>query len=131
MTAETHSLVEEETTTTGTGNLTLTSVDARKTFNTAFGTGSADQFYYFVTHQTANEWEYGTGHMSTSTVLVRDTVIGSSNADAAVTFSAGTKTVVSDIPGEYQMNFLSRTADVVVDATTTRTLTAADNGIST
>lgn len=128
MAIEAHSLVEEETTSTGTSTITLSGIDSRQTFNEAFGTGSADHFYYFITHNSADEWEYGTGHLTNATTLSRDTVLGSSNADSLVNFSAGTKTVVSDIPGETQKNFLSRTADIEVDTDTTRTLTAADNG---
>jgi hypothetical protein len=33
---------------------------------------------------------------------VRDTVLQSSNSDAAVTFSAGVKDVMNDIPAQYQ-----------------------------
>lgn len=96
------SLVHETTTTTGTGALTVAAKNGRVTFNTAFGTGGTDLFFYFVSHQGFAEWERGTGHLSDSTTLVRDTVIASSNADAAVDFSAGTMDVTTDVPHTHQ-----------------------------
>ena len=91
-------LVHETATTTGTGNFTLSNVDGRQSFNSAFGTGGTDVFYYFISHRTAGEWEVGTGHLSTSTTLVRDTVLASSNSGSAVNFAAGTKDVTNDLP---------------------------------
>lgn len=81
---------------TGTGNVTaLTAVV--KSFNTAFGTGGTDVFRYYIRNRTVpGEFERGTGHLSDSTTLVRDTVEESSNGGAAVNFSAGLKDVTSD-----------------------------------
>jgi len=94
-------LVWQTTISIGTGNLTLAA--KYKTFATAFGTGSTQNvFAYFITHQTAAQWEYGTGHMADSTTLVRDTVIESSNSNAAVDFSNGIKNVTCDVPAEHQ-----------------------------
>lgn len=96
-------LVQETTSGTGTSNLTLTAVDGRRTFNTAFGNGVATNvFWYFIMHRTEAEWEIGTGHMSDATTLVRDTVYSSSNAGAAVNFSVGTKDVSNDLPANQQ-----------------------------
>lgn len=91
-------LVEQTSTTTGTGNLVLAAVNGRQSFNSAFGTGGTDAFYYFVINEGAAEWEVGTGHMSDSSTLVRDTVIESTNSGAAVNFSAGTKRVTNALP---------------------------------
>ncbi len=90
-------LVHETSTSTGTGNFTLSAVDGRQSFNDAFGTGGTDAFYYFLSHRTAGEWEVGTGHLSDATTLVRDTVLASSTG-SAVSFSAGTKDVTNDVP---------------------------------
>lgn len=95
------SLVHQTTTTTGTGALTLTDANGKRSFLTAFGTGGTDTFDYFISHQSAAEWEIGTGHESSGT-LVRDTVITSSNSNNAVNFSAGTKDVTNDIPAASQ-----------------------------
>lgn len=96
-------LVHENSITTGTGSLTLSNVNGKRSFNTAFGTGGTDLFDYFVSNRDAAEWERGTGHLSSSSVLVRDTVKASSNAGAAVNFSAGTKDVVNDVPAARQV----------------------------
>lgn len=96
-------LVHQTTTGTGTGNLTLSTVSGKQSFNTAFGNGATtDVFPYFISNQGASEYERGTGHMSDATTLVRDTVRESTNANAAVNFSAGTKDVVCDVPATRQ-----------------------------
>jgi hypothetical protein len=85
--------VKETSTTTGTGNVTLAGAA------TAFQAFSAvcannDTFFYCIAHQTANEWEIGYGtYVSATPAVARTTVIESSNADAAVNFSSGTKDV--------------------------------------
>lgn len=99
-------LIREESTTTGTGNLTLAAVNGYVRFSDStygFGTGGTDDFWYFISNRNAAEWEIGTGHMSDANTLVRDTILFSSNANAAVSFSAGTKDVTNDIPASYQV----------------------------
>lgn len=96
-------LVHETSTSTGTGNLTLANVNGKNNFSDAFGTGGSDVFEYFISNRSAAEWERGTGSMSDSTTLVRDTVLESTNSDAAVNFSAGTKDVTNDIPAGDQI----------------------------
>jgi hypothetical protein len=96
-------LVHELSTTTGTGNLTLANVNGKQSFNDAFSTGGTDAFDYFISSQSAAEWERGTGHLSDATTLVRDTVLESTNSDAAVNFSAGTKDVTNDVPAGDQL----------------------------
>ncbi len=112
-------LVHETSVTTGTGNQTLVAVDGKRTFNTEHGTGGTDLFDYFISNPDASEWERGTGHMSTSTVLVRDTVIQSSNGDAAVSFTAGTKNVTNDLPSSEQAGVWDLIETVIADADTT------------
>lgn len=93
--------VKETSTTTGTGNLTLAgAVSAFETFNTAFTVGPS--FYYTIVGGT--EWEVGIGHLSGSTTLVRDTVLESTNSDALVNLSAGTKNVFCTAPGAHFRN---------------------------
>ena len=96
-------LIHQQSTSTGTGNITLSSVNGKRTFNDEFGTGGTDKFDYFISNQAAAEWERGTGHLSASTTLVRDTVLASSNANAAVNFSAGTKDIANDVPAALQV----------------------------
>ena len=84
--------VKETATTTGTGNITLAGAAAQfQSFNTAIGVGP--RFKYSIVGQIGSEWETGEGYLSASTTLVRDIVESSSNANALVTFSAGTKDV--------------------------------------
>ena len=91
--------VKDTTTTTGTGNITLAGAPPTgfQSFNTAFGTSA--NFYYTI--EGGAEWEVGQGHLSASTTLVRDVVYASSNSNAAVNFSAGTKNVFCTIPGQF------------------------------
>jgi hypothetical protein len=97
-------LVKQLATSNGNGNFTLTNAAGGfQTFATAFGTGATpDIFYYFISHTTNSEWEVGTGHMSNTNTLVRDTVIASSNANSKVVFTSGTKIVVNDLPASIQ-----------------------------
>jgi hypothetical protein len=87
--------VQEFTSTTGTGTLTLTgSPDGFETFSSAVGNGNTT--YYTISSNTT-EFEVGIGTVGAGT-LSRDTVISSSNSDALVNFSAGTKNVFVTLP---------------------------------
>ena len=98
--------VRDTTTTTGTGNITLsgTAPTGFQNFNTAFGTSI--RFYYMIA--AGAEWEEGQGYLSASTTLVRETVLYSSNANAAVSFSAGTKDVFCAVPAYEADKYISR-----------------------
>jgi hypothetical protein len=54
---------------------------------------TSDTCYYSIQHQTLNEWETGTATYSSANTLTRTTISSSSNANAAVNFSAGTKDI--------------------------------------
>ena len=85
--------VRENSTTTGTGNITLTgAVSGYKSFSSRMSV--ADTCFYTIINGT--EWEVGLGTYSASNTLTRTTVYRSSNADALVNFSAGTKDVFID-----------------------------------
>ena len=90
--------VRDTSTTTGTGALTLanSAPSTYRTFGSVCATG--DTFPYAVVHQSASEWETGIGTYSAANTLTRTTVLASSNAGAAVNFSAGTKDVYIDVP---------------------------------
>ena len=93
--------VKDTTTTTGTGNLTLsgTAPTGFVNFNTAFGTNFG--FAYAIqTSGGGSQWEVGYGYLSASTTLVRDLVLASSNSGAAVDFSAGSKDVFCDFSSD-------------------------------
>jgi hypothetical protein len=69
--------------------------------------------YYAIELNSANEWEVGIGTVTDAApdTLSRDTIISSSNSDAAVNFSAGTKNVFCTLPAK-------KTISPVMDATT-------------
>jgi hypothetical protein len=89
--------VKEESTTTGTGTLTLTgAVAGFETFSSAIG--NTNTTYYAIQNQDVpTEFEVGLGTVGAGT-LSRDTILTSSNSDAAVNFSAGTKDVFCTLP---------------------------------
>lgn len=88
--------VRETSTTTGTGTLTLNgAVTGFQSFSTAIG--NANTCYYAIV--SGSEWEIGLGTVGAGT-LARTTVFQSSNADAAVSFAAGTKDVFVTYPAD-------------------------------
>jgi hypothetical protein len=89
--------VQETTTTTGTGAVTLLgAVASYQSFNSAFATGQS--VYYCITDNTS-VWEVGKGTYTTSgTTLSRDRVFASSNAGALVNLGAGTYNVFCVLP---------------------------------
>ena len=92
--------VRETTSTTGTGAVTLGgAVGGFQTF--AAGIGNDNTTYYAISINTESEWEVGLGTLnSDSSTLTRTTVLESSNSDAAVDFSAGSKEVFCTLPSE-------------------------------
>ena len=88
--------VKENSTTTGTGTFTLDgAVTGFETFSSAIVNGNTT--YYTIHTQNAAQFEVGIGTVGAGT-LARDTVISSSNSDAAVDFTAGTKDVFCTMP---------------------------------
>jgi hypothetical protein len=73
----------------------------------------ANTTYYAIELNSENEWEVGIGTVTSGSpdTLSRDTIISSSNSDAAVTFSSGTKNVFCTLPAK-------KTISPVMDATT-------------
>lgn len=110
--------VKETTTTTGTGNITTAgAVTGFITFNTAFGTGASNTFQYVIDSSGGSEWEVGVGYMSASTTLVRETILASSNSNAAVSFSSGTKNVRCTAAAKYfEQQTIQLLSSTVVDA---------------
>jgi len=86
--------VRENSTTTGTGSLTLSgAVSGFQTFSSAIG--NTNTTYYCIVNGA--EWEVGLGTVSAG-ALTRTTVLSSSNAGSLVTFTAGTKDVFCTYP---------------------------------
>lgn len=90
--------IVETSTTTGTGDFTLAgAVTGFRTFADVCTTG--DRVFYLIegidgSGNRTGEWETGWGTYSGANTLARTTVQKSSNANAAVSFSAGTKRVM-------------------------------------
>jgi len=94
--AEIADRVKETTTTTGTGTITLGgAATGFRTFSSAFSNG--DSVYYCIQVAGGADWEVGIGTFS-STTLTRDIVLTSSNSNALVSFSAGSKDVFVTMP---------------------------------
>ena len=91
--------VQETTTTTGTGTLTLGgAVTGYQSFS-AIGNGNTT--YYTIYGSGSTEWEVGIGtYTASGTTLSRTTVLASSNGGSLVNFSAGTKDVFVSSSGE-------------------------------
>jgi hypothetical protein len=95
--------VKDTTTTTGTGNITLsgTAPTGYRTFYSVMPEANANCYYCIA---GGAEWEVGYGNLSAPTTLVRARVIASSNNNALVNFSAGTKDVFQTIPATIVQN---------------------------
>jgi len=90
--------VKVTSTTTGTGAFAL-GVAQTGFESFATGIGNNNTTYYTIFNQGTTEWEVGLGTLdATSANLTRTTVISSSNSDAAVNFTSGTKDVFCTLP---------------------------------
>jgi hypothetical protein len=94
------SFVGDQSTTTGTGNLSLGG--ARTGFRALSAVcANSDTFFYSIRNPGTTEFEVGLGLFnSTGPVLQRTTVFTSSNSNNAVSFTAGTKTIDIVEPAE-------------------------------
>lgn len=89
--------VQETSTTTGTGTLTL--AGAVTGFQSFSVIGNANTTYYAIIMDSQFEIGIGT-YTSSGTTLSRTTVLESSNSGSLVNFSAGTKSVFCTYPAE-------------------------------
>jgi len=88
--------VQETTTTTGTGTVTL--AGAVTGFQTFAAIGDGNTCYYAIT--SGNDWEVGLGtYTASGTTLSRDTILESSNSGSAINLS-GTSNVFVTYPAE-------------------------------
>lgn len=95
--------VQDTTTTTGTGNVTLSGSPPAGYQSFASAVGNGNTTYYTI--NGGSEWEVGIGtYIAASTALSRDTVLSSSNNGNLVNFSAGTKVVFVTYPAEKSVN---------------------------
>ena len=103
---------KESSSTTGTGSFTLSGAASNyQTFSTAVGTGNFT--WYCINHLSANEWEVGYGQLTGATTFARTAVLASTNSNALVSFSAGTKEVFVTQPAAFNNQTLGRTNMIV------------------
>ncbi|MBT8231046.1 MAG: hypothetical protein KJN84_00360 [Bacteroidia bacterium] len=114
--------VKETSATTGTGTLDLAgAVQDFEGF--VAGIGNSNTTYYAIVNTGTGEFEVGLGTVTDAATdtLSRDTIISSSNSDAAVNFSAGTKDVFCTLPAskavvEDASNNVTLASDLTVGA---------------
>ena len=110
--------VKENSTTTGTGDLTLSAAPTGEgfiSFNTGIGTGNTT--YYAIHNQGTAEWEVGLGTLSGATTLERTTVLDNSDGNtSAITLSGGTKDVFCTLPASKAIYLDGSTPAVPVGA---------------
>ena len=123
--------VKETSTTTGTGTFNLAGAETGyEGFVAGIGTGNTT--YYAIELNSANEWEVGIGTVTDATpdTLSRDTIISSSNGDALVNFSAGTKNVFCTLPAKRTISpVMTATGFVVTHASTLDQDQTLDSGV--
>ena len=92
--------VKENSTTSGTGNITLAGIAAGQgnvTFSSGVGVGNTT--YYCIFEQGTNTFEIGVGTLSGSTTLERTTVINNSSGNTSkINFTGGTLDVFGTMP---------------------------------
>ena len=123
--------VKETSTTTGTGTFDLAGAETGYESFVA-GVGTTNTTYYAIELNSAGEWEVGIGTVTDAATdtLSRDTIISSSNSDAAVNFSAGTKNVFCTLPAKRTMSpVMTATGYVVTHASTLDEDQTLDSGV--
>lgn len=120
--------VQETTLTSGTGTLTLEgAVTGYRSFNSAF---SMSDVVFYTIDDGAGNWEIGQGTVG-SGALTRNTVIHSSNANALVNFSSGTKRVFCSAPTQVFLPDMTPANGRVLSSNGTTALwSSAINGVS-
>jgi len=128
--------VRDTSTTTGTGDITLSGSPPTgfQAFSAALTTN--DTCYGFIAHQTVNEWEVCLFTMQAGGVtLARTTTLASSNSGSPVSFSSGTKDVMLDVPASVVVTmippFTDATAVVKGSSDTTKQLRFEVDGFTT
>lgn len=124
--------VKVNSTTTGSGTIVLANT-APSGYQTFAVIGDSNATYYTIAGQTTSEWEVGIGtYYAANSSLSRTTILSSSNANAVVTLTAGTKDVFVTYPSETSALGGSGQAIIVnqANATANYTISSGTNGFS-
>jgi hypothetical protein len=125
--------VKETSTTTGTGTFSLSGASQSfESFVSGVGTGNTTYYTIVNSDVIPGEWEVGIGTVTDATpdTLSRDTILSSSNSDAAVNFSAGIKDVFCTIPAKKTISpVMDATGFVVTHASTLDQDQTLDSGV--
>lgn len=128
--------VKYETTTTGTGALTVSSVTGfQGTGDALYHSFGSSRFHYVLLDANETDWEHGLGSLSGST-LTRQTVLESTNTNSAISLSAGTHTVLVTKAGMEGMIiaascYVTAPASISANSTQNPTFNAAlDDGLA-
>ena len=125
--------VKETSTTTGTGTFSLDGASQSfESFVSGVGTGNTTYYTIVNADVIPGEWEVGIGTVTDATpdTLSRDTILSSSNSDAAVDFSAGIKDVFCTIPAKKTISpVMDATGFVVTHASTLDQDQTLDSGV--
>ena len=90
--------VKETTSTLGTGAVTLSGAQQGfQSFSSGIGVGNST--YYTIA--LGSQWEVGIGTLTNATTFTRDSVISSNNANALVSFAAGSKDIFVSLPATW------------------------------
>ena len=119
--------VQETTTTTGTGTITL--AGAVTGFQSFAVIGNGNTTFYTIADQSGSNWEVGIGtYTASGTTLARTTVLSSSNSGNLVNFGAGTKNVFVTYPAGRSVYGLTAGTGISITAGNGTTTIAATGG---
>jgi hypothetical protein len=123
--------VQETTTSTGTGTITL--AGAATGFQSFSAIGDGNTTFYTIADQSGSNWEVGIGtYTASGTTLSRTTVLSSSNSGSLVNFGAGTKNVFVTYPAGRSTYGLTAGANITLTpGNGTTTISAAAAGSAT
>jgi len=116
--------VQETSTTTGTGTLTLAGAVAGFQSFSAIGNGNTT--YYCITEASTGAWEVGTGTYTSSGTTLSRTTVYSSSTGSLVNFTSGALTVFCDYPASRSVTTATLASPPAIGNTTPNSLYCSD-----
>lgn len=93
---KTENRIKQTSTTSGTGNLTVTGTSSSLSFNNSFL--NEEKINYIIEDNKTYDWELGIGKYLNDNQISRDYILSSSNSNNLVNFAANTKIVSTSYP---------------------------------